>query len=129
MARAIERVSAWRSVFPGSRPEALGVLVVRGNRSPSRATAGSWHWTASPSSRPVGPGDLPAQAPALANLGPLLPAERGRGGRVSSVPDKYSLGRTSPSCSTICTGDDLHLVNLRGGTVRLAASSSRCTPT
>jgi acyl-CoA synthetase (NDP forming) len=69
--------------------------------------------------RPAGPGDLPGQAPDLGGLDAFFRPKGVAVVGVSSVPEKYSLGRDIAELLHDLHRDDLHLVNLRGGTVRL----------
>jgi 3-hydroxypropionyl-CoA synthetase (ADP-forming) len=69
--------------------------------------------------RPAGTGDLPAKAPDLSNLDAFFRPKGVAVIGVSSDLAKYSLGRDIAELLHELHRDDLHLVNLRGGTVRL----------
>lgn len=69
--------------------------------------------------RPASPADLPAAAPDLANLDAFFRPKGVAVIGVSSDPATYSLGRDIAELLHELHRDDLHLVNLRGGTVKL----------
>ncbi len=69
--------------------------------------------------RPSGPADVPAQAPDLSGLDAYFRPKGVAVVGVSSDPSKYSLGRDIAELLHDLHRDDLYLVNLRGGTVRL----------
>lgn len=120
MARAIERMSTLASAYsPGARGarwvfssfEVNPFAIARDGRFVALDGLAEF--------RAADPGDRAARAPDVTGLDAFFrPAGVAVIG-VSSDPDKYSLGRDIAELLHELHRDDLHLVNLRGGTVRL----------
>jgi 3-hydroxypropionyl-CoA synthetase (ADP-forming) len=129
MARAIERASSLASAYsPGAHPgrwvfssfEVNPFAIARDGRFVALDGLAEF--------RAAGPGDLPLQAPDLKGLDAFFRPKGVAVVGVSSDPAKYSLGRDIAELLHDQHRDDLHLVNLRGGTVRLGRKQFSMQP-
>jgi 3-hydroxypropionyl-CoA synthetase (ADP-forming) len=120
MARAIERVSSLASAYsPGAHPSRWVFSSFEVNPFAITRDARFVALDGLAEFRSAGAGDLPGKAPDLSNLDAFFRPKGVVVVGVSSDPAKYSLGRDIAELLHDMHRDDLHLVNLRGGAVRL----------